>query len=120
MASLTLASNDNNDLYLPDGRNLSLLEDLAAVTHDVRLQTLQVNGENLYDVKDGVKYFEYIFSPQQSYDDARRSLTDAIRRSPDVVGIESLEIAINGNTFSFVAVVTTIYGTQTITNEATQ
>ncbi|XAO36693.1 hypothetical protein WP1_054 [Pseudomonas phage WP1] len=68
-------------------------------------------GENIFDVNAGVGYFEYIFSPQESYDDARKSIADAILSSPDVTGIEQLDIDITGEVFGVDAKVITIHWT---------
>lgn len=116
MSSSTLQVNGNNDLYLPDGRNLTLLTNIDACVQDVRLNCLMRYTENIYDVNEGVKYFEYIFTPQQSYDDARRSLATAILANSDVININSLTMDISGNTLTFTAQILTIYGQATVSN----
>lgn len=116
MATSTLQIDSNNDLYLPDGRNLNLLTDINAVVQDVRCATLMRKGEDVYDVLSGVDYLGYIFTPQPSYDDARRSIIKAIESSPDTLNVESLTMTITENTLSYDAQTRTIYGKITIGN----
>lgn len=110
MATSSIKTNNSNDLYLPDGRNLVMIQDMDACVQDTRSKTLMRSGEDIYDAAAGVDYFQYIFNPQPSYDDARRSLIDAILSGPDIVGIEALEIQIDSGTFFFEATVVTPYG----------
>ena len=116
MASLTIQTNANNDLYLPDGRNLNLLTGVQAVVQNVRHACLMRLGEDIYNVNNGVDNFGTVFTPQQNYDAARKSLQTAILNVPDVLSIESLTITIDANTFEFVAEISTIYGQATVTS----
>lgn len=116
MATTSLQVNGNNDLYLPDGRNLSVLSGVAACSQDIRLKTLMRLGEDIYNTANGVDYFGTIFTPQRDYDAARKSLSDAILSCPDVLNIDSLTIGVVGEVFSYTANVMTIYGPLTVTN----
>lgn len=116
MATSTIQVNESNDIFLPDGRNLSLLTGVNAVAQDVRLKTLMRLGEDIYNTLNGVDWMGTVFSPQSDYDAARKSLSDAILTCPDVVGIDSLSIDVEGNVFNYTANVTTIYGQLTVTN----
>jgi hypothetical protein len=71
-------------------------------------------GENIYNINEGVDYFGTIFTPQQNYSAARKSLIDAILAVPDVVSIDSFALYITGNTFNYVANINTIYGPMTV------
>ena len=110
MALTTLQCNANEDLYLPDGRNLVLLSGQDAVEQSVRQRTKMRTGENIFNVNEGVDYLGAIFAPQPDYDAARQSISDAIMSCPDVVSIEALVITIAGNQFSYVADIITVYG----------
>lgn len=118
MATSTLQVNANEDLFLPDGRNLVILSGVDACVQNVRQATKMRLGENTFNVNEGVDYFGTIFSPQPDYDAARKSISQAILSSPDVISIESLDISISGNTFSYVAQIMTIYGLQTVNSGA--
>lgn len=110
MSTTSIRTNDDNDLVLDLSGNLIVITDLEACTQDVRAQTLMRTGEDIYSTKTGVGYFEYIFTPQQNQDDARRSLATAILASPDVVSIEQLTIDIQGEVFNYEALVLTLHG----------
>lgn len=118
MASLTLQTDENNDLFLPDGRNLTLLTGAPACAQNILQKTLLRVTEDIYDQTNGVDYLGTVFAPQVDYDAARKSLIDAIMTVPDVVGIDSLTITINGNEFDYVAQVSTIYGQLTVASNA--
>lgn len=116
MTTSSVKVNENNDIFLDDFHNVVLIEDLEACTQDVRLATLMRTGEDVFDVRAGVGYFEFIFSPQQDYDAARKSLSDAIMSSPSVISVEELLITIEGEVFTYTAQVMTIYGQLTVRN----
>jgi hypothetical protein len=116
MAISTLQCNANEDLYLPDGRNLAILTGQNALLQSVRQRCKMRLGENVFNTQEGVDYFGTIFSPQPNYDAARVSITDAILSTPDVLSVESLTITISGNTFTYVADIQTIYGGMQVTN----
>jgi hypothetical protein len=114
MATQTFACNENNDLYLPDGRNLSLISGIVACEQNLTQKGQMRLGENQYNTSDGVDYFGTVFTPQPDYDAARASIAKNILECPDVLSIESLTITISGEDFSYVARVHTIYGPTTI------
>lgn len=110
MTTATIQVNENNDIFLPDGRNLTILVDAPACAQNVRQAGLMRKGENIYNVDEGVDYFGTIFTSQPDYDAARQSIAREILNSPDVIGIESLTIEIDGEVFSYEANINTIYG----------
>lgn len=116
MATSSIKVDSNNDIALDSSGNITLLSGVDALEQDVRLATLMRTGEDIYNVNSGVGYFDYVFAPQQNYDDARKSLITAITSSPDVVSVESLTLTIVDNTFEFEAQINSIYGPLTVTN----
>lgn len=114
MATSTIQTNENNDIYLADGQNLVILTGEDACVQNILQATLMRLGEDGFNQTAGVDYFGAIFTPQVSYDLARKSISNAILGCPDVYGIESLTITISGNTFNYVANVVTAYGTLTV------
>jgi hypothetical protein len=129
MATMTIACNENNDMYLVDGRNIGFLTGAPACAQNIQQKTLMVLGENQYNTNDGVDYFGTVFTPQPDYDLARESLENNILECPDVTGISSLTITpttvvnpnsgLNEEAFNFEADVTTIYDTVTVSNTST-
>lgn len=114
MATSTLQTNAKNDLFLPDGRNLSILTGADACEQDIRHKTLMRTTEDIYNVANGVDWLGTVFTPQQNYGAARQSLANAIMSCPDVVSINSLTLTIDQNDFNFVAEIMTIYGPLTV------
>jgi hypothetical protein len=116
MAITTLQVDENNDLFLPDGRNLGVLTGVDALAQDLKLAGLMRTGEDIYDTTNGVDYLGTIFTPQVNYDLARASISNAILKKPDVLSIKSLVLTIGDNVFSYTADVSTIYGNLTTGN----
>lgn len=116
MSTATIKTNDANDLYLPDGKNLQVITGVEACQQNVLEATLMRLGEDIYDTLAGVDYLGTVFTPQQDYDAARASLSAAILNCPDVVSIESLSISIDGDAFNYIAMVNTIYGQIPVSN----
>lgn len=117
MATASLQLNSANDLYLPDGKNLVVLTGVAACSQDIRQATLMRIEEDIYNVLSGVDYLGSIFTPQPNEDYARKSIASAILACPDVISIEYLSITILKNSFNYVALVNTVYGPITASNQ---
>lgn len=118
VATASLQVNDDNDLFLPDGRNLVLLTGAPACLQDIRLKTRMRLAEDIYNVENGVDYMGTVFT-QTDEAAARKSLIDNIQDSPDVFSVDQLDINLAGNTFNYEAQVMTAYGLQTINGVAT-
>lgn len=110
MATLTIQTNDNNDLFLPDGRNLSIIEGVDALSQNIRHAHLMRKGEDLYDQSNGVDYLGTVFGSPKDIDGARQSIANAILKKEDVQGIEQLDISVEGDVLSFAARIITVYG----------
>lgn len=114
MSTATFLCDDHNDLYAPDGRNLVLITGATACAQNVTQKMRMRLGENQFNVSDGVDYFGTIFTPQPSYDAARKSIADNILACPDVLSIEQLTITIDGDSFNYEATISTVYGLQQV------
>jgi len=115
MATLTLqTTSDTEDLYLPDGHNLVLLTGLPAVTQDVRSATKMRLTEDLYNANNGVDWLGTVLTAQPDFDMFRKSLSDNILNSPDVVDIQSLVIDNTQDVVNFTASIVTLYGVANI------
>lgn len=131
MAISTIATDLNNDLYLPDGHNLRMDEGEAAVASGLEHATKMVRGENPFDSNEGVGYFDYVFAPRPNYDMLRYDLTQAALSVPDVVSVQDITITRAASTLkseeglrgissshndvlTYTITVATIYGRSTI------
>lgn len=110
MATLTIQSDENNDIAFADGRNVALISGSDACAQNLKQKSLMRLGEDQYDTADGVDYFGTIFTPQPDYDAARQTITRNLLRCPDVIGVQSLTIDIVEGIFVYNAQVVTIYG----------
>lgn len=111
MATTTIQCDVNNDIAMPDGRNVVLITGAVACAQNMQQKSLMRLGEDEYNVNDGVDYFGTIFTPQPNYDAARSSIATNLLRCPDVISIESITIVIDGDKFQYEADVNTVYGT---------
>ncbi len=114
MATLTIKTDDNNDIYLPDGRNLTIISGLPALIQNIKHAHLMRKGEDLYDQNNGVDYLGTVFNSPKDIDGARQGIANAILKQGDVQGIEALDISIEGDVLSFTAQIITAYGDQVI------
>lgn len=110
MATQTILCDENNDMYLPNGRDISMVFDALACAQNLKQRSLERLGENQYNTAEGVDYFGTVFTPQPDYDGARRSLSQNLLACPDVINIDSLTINVVANVFNYIAVIRTIYG----------
>ena len=118
MSTATIQTDQNNDLFLADGRNLVIITGAAACAQNVLHKTLMRVTEDIYNVLNGVDYFGTIFTAQRDVDAARKSLVDAIQSVPDVISVEAITIDIRGDTFFYTAQILTIYGQLTVSNQS--
>lgn len=110
MTTLTIKTNENNDIYLPDGRNISIISGVDALSQNIRAAHLIRLGEDIYDVDNGVDYMGTVFTSPPDLDAARQSIANAILKKTDVNGIESLTVTVTGDVLDFEAEIVTIYG----------
>lgn len=111
MAIKTIKTNANNDLFLADGKNFVFIDKEPALSQSTRQYGLMRKGENIFNVDEGVEYFETMFSSPRDLDGARASLAKVLTKHPDVLSIESLVLTESGNELFWTARLNTIYGT---------
>ncbi len=116
MATATLQTNENHDLFLPDGKNLIVITGVDACAQNILEATLMRLSEDIYNTLIGVDFLGLIFTPQPDHDAARQSISQAILGCPDVLSIEDLAISISGDSFNYSARINTIYGPLTVSN----
>lgn len=110
MTTLTIKVNENNDIYLPDGRNLFIIENQDALVQTIGLAHKMRKGEDLYDVNNGIDYLGVVFTSPVDEDSARQQISNAILKKADVLGIETLTLTISENVLAFEAQIVTAYG----------
>lgn len=116
MALSTIELNSNNDLYCPDGKNLSIISGQSALVQDIRLACLLVLGEDIFNTTRGVDYFGTVFTAHKDVDAFRLSLVKAITAFADVISIQSLTITQESGNLNWTARILTVYGSTTVSN----
>lgn len=111
----TLKTNELEDLYLVDGRNLAIISNLDAAVQTVRQRSKMRLGENQFDVNDGVDYLGTVFDPQPNFDAFRKSLADNLLATTDILDIQTLDISQVGDVVTFDAELLTPFGLAQLT-----
>lgn len=112
--SMTIAENENRDLFLTADGNLAFLTDApgdaVATALIVKSRVEAQRGEMKYATDQGLPTRQTVwdtFNPKQ-YEAAWRLIALA---TPNVTGIQSFNMFRDGNTLFYSAVITTIFGT---------
>lgn len=59
---LTIATNENNDIYVGNSGNLAMLQDINALANVSKNKVLTTLGEPQFNILDGIPYFETVFT----------------------------------------------------------
>lgn len=119
MSVLSISANVNttvsgasfNDIYLDRFGNISLSVDLQAVLENCAQAASTRLGEEVFNVNEGIPYFDTLFSGvprQQPLNAALRAAWLAVNGVLEVVSLMTDQV---GNTFTYTAVIRTAYGT---------
>ena len=109
----TLASNRDNDLVVDATGNLSILTGLSAVAADCRSAMQAQRGEMILAQDRGIPTLATVwdrFIPAAFEAAGRRALL----RVPDVLSVESLTVARDGEVVRYTAAIRTVYGSTTV------
>jgi len=105
----TLATDENNDIYLTNNGYTFLegKEAVAAVAENV-LRTHR--GELQFDVTRGIPWFETVFSSIRNLPAWSAQMVIAIKKVQGVTGLVSFDYQLSGSLVEYVAKIKTIYG----------
>ena len=118
----TFSFNATIGLLLDDtGTTLVLLTDLEALVSKITQRLQFFLGEWFLNTTIGVPYFQHIFEKPVDPSLIVILLNDQITQEPDVETVDEASIEFNREqrTFSYSAVVTTIYGTAPVSTSVT-
>lgn len=106
--NLSIGLNAKNDIYRGADGNLAMVTGVTAVEQDCACAMKSQKGEILFDRADGMPTFDDIWQSQKfiKWEAAGRAMLLAIN---GVVAVKSFVIAVNKDTFSYVATIETIY-----------
>lgn len=111
--TVTVAENQNRDIYLDSSRNIALFVSARAIAQLTKSRVEAQRGEMKYAANQGLPARQTawdVFNPKQ-FEAAVRSI---ILSTPDVTGIQSFALIKDGNKLQYTAVIETIYGTASL------
>lgn len=116
---LTLAVNEQNDLYLDSSGNLVLLSDLDAIIQVIEQAVKTMLGECVLQIDRGMPNFETVWSGSPNVLQFNDSLQTVIQGVPGVIEVMYIQNTLEANTLGYQAVIKTIYGEGAIQNAIT-
>lgn len=111
----TLATNQNNDIYIQPNGNLSLVSGQTAVEFGCASAAKAQLGEMIYNTTQGIPNFQavWIGSPNLAIFEAY--LRNTLLNVEGVTAIESLTVAYANNVLSYIAEIQTQYSPGSVT-----
>ncbi|PPA72664.1 hypothetical protein C4E15_29420 [Achromobacter spanius] len=111
---ISFQTDDDNDFVtLPNG-NLAMVTDRQAVAQEAKHFAATARAEMIHAYDEGIPFLREAFSKQPNLAQFEASLRRRLLGTPDVTGIVSLTIQIEGETLKYTATLQTSYGTVTI------
>jgi hypothetical protein len=113
MTAISLALDENLDLYLDSNGNIATVTGIFAVEQDCDCTMRARLGEMIYQTNTGIPYLQTAFqtSNPQQFKAAGISALEAV---PDVVSVVSFDATVVGKTLDYVAEIESIYGNRFI------
>ncbi|USP46969.1 hypothetical protein [Alcaligenes faecalis] len=111
---ISFQTDENNDFVtLPNG-NLAMVTDAQAVAQEAKHFAATVRAEMIHAYDEGIPFLREAFSKQPNLAQFEASLRRRLLSTPNVTGIVSLDIQIDGETLVYTATLQTTYGMVTI------
>lgn len=104
------AVNENNDLYLTNGR-ITVVTDLQATIQACKHAVQTILGEMILNTDQGLPNFQTIWNDAGAVAQFEAALKSTLLNIDNVIGIQSLEITITNNTLFYTARINTVFGT---------
>lgn len=113
--ALIFAVDGDNDLVVR-GARITVKIGLEAVLQQCEHALKTQLGELIFDTTRGLPNFDSVWSGNVNALAFEQNARSQLQRIPDVIGIEALQVERQQHTLIYRAVITTRYGTGTITN----
>ena len=107
----TLATDNNNDLYVDAGGSIAIVSDIDALANISKNAVLTNRGELTYNVQFGIPYMETIFADLANTDIFQASIIQTLESLEGVERISSFSFEINNGIYSYQVEETTKFGT---------
>lgn len=106
----TIATNENNDLYIDSSGNLAVSYDIYALSNVIKNKALTTLGEPQYNIQDGIPYFETIFTDTPSIDLYQAKLIKDIENTENTERVVSFEYTDSNGILNYKATIQSTYG----------
>lgn len=110
----TIATDQNNDIYMDGLNGLALKEDAEALANIVLNRAQTVTGELQYDLAAGIPYFTTIFASPPDVQMWQAFVKTDVLSVPGILSVDSLTLKNENGTLGFVLVATTVFGGITV------
>lgn len=107
---LSIATDENNDIFLDAFGNLATVNGIEAVAQICRNKVLTTYGELVYGTNEGVPYFETVFTDTPNLELFQNAIVETLQAVEGVVRVKSFEYSVTGGTLSYTAEIQTVYG----------
>ena len=111
---MTLATNENNDIYQNELGNIETSNDITAVLTTAKSAVQTVLGEMIYKKSDGVPYFETLWNGSPNFQQIESSIRTSVLRVSGVNNINSYDYTSKDNIFSYNIEIETDFGAETL------
>jgi len=109
------AVNENNDLYLKNGR-MVVVNGIQAVMQACEHAAKTLLGEMVLATNQGIPYFQSVWIGVPNFQQFEAALRNAFLAVPNVVEVVSLTVVQTKNVLTYTAVIRTNFGVGTIAN----
>lgn len=106
----TFAVDKNGDLIIGADGNLVLLSGLAAVLQSCEQRVKTLLGEMIYQVNDGIPYFQTVWVGSPNYDAFQVAVTNAIIKVSDVIEVSEFTAELIDNVLNYQVIIRTTFG----------
>lgn len=107
----TIATDNNNDLYIDDGGSIAIVSDIDALANISKNAVLTNKGELTYNIQFGIPYMETIFADVANTDIFQASIIQTLESLEGIERVSSYSFEINNGIYSYQVEETTEYGT---------
>lgn len=106
----TIGIDDKNCIYLDDFGNIVIKENAEALAQDISTSLSLCNGENPYNINEGIDYDNQILGKLGDFNFIRSEIVNRILENPEVNTVDKIEISYNNNILNVNTNINSIYG----------
>ncbi len=107
---ITIATNENNDIYTDASGNLAMLTDINALANVSKNVILQTYGEAEYNQESGIPYFKTIFTDTPKIDLLQAAQISTLENLEDVNRVSNYEYKQQNGVYSYSLTEHTTFG----------